>query len=76
MRRVKTMTEKEKLMQAIHNSLLNGQRKQMVQGIDAYLLYDFWADYLDYLMDKYANSGIALKYFADATISYFRISNR
>lgn len=58
----------------IHNSLLNGQRKQMVKQIDAYGLYDFWSDYKDYLNSFGLN--YSLEHFTDATVSYFRITNR
>ena len=33
----------------IHESLVNGQRRQMANQIDEYGLYDFWEDYLRYL---------------------------
>ncbi len=59
----------------IHESLVNGNRQQMVEQIDSYGLYDFWADYKDYLRNMY-DLKLALEYFTDATISYFRIKNR
>lgn len=66
-------------IQEIHESLVNGQRRQMVEQINEYGLYDFWSDYRDYLKDVftgeyYENNGF--DYFTDATISYFRITNR
>lgn len=63
-------------IEEIHNSLINGQRKQMVQQIDAYGI-DFWEDYTTYLRIYYGNSwSVIWTYFTDATISYFRIKNR
>ena len=62
-------------IETIHASLVNGQRRQMVDQIQEYGLYDFWADYRDFLKDVY-NAQDALSYFTDATISYFRITNR
>ena len=66
-----------KEIQEIHESLINGQRKQMVNQIDKYGNYDFWCDYAEYLNSYYA-CDVKLIYaaFRDATISYFRIKNR
>jgi hypothetical protein len=61
-------------IETIHESLVNGQRRQMVEQIKEYGLYDFFSDYRDYLKDLYAGGGF--DYFADATISYHRITNR
>ena len=61
-------------IEIIHNSLINGQLKQMVEQIDDYGLYDFWEDYKDYLNDM--EQGVAYNLFAKATISYNRIKNR
>ena len=63
-------------LEQIHNSLINGNRRQMVEQIDEYGLYDFWDDYKSYLSDLYVNDYSTVKYFTDATISYFRIKNR
>jgi hypothetical protein len=60
----------------IHKSLINGQRKQMVEQIDEYGTYDFWTDYRDYLKNIYTNKSAIINYFTDATVSYFRITNR
>ena len=62
-------------LEIIHESLINGQRKQMVNQIDEYGLYDFWEDYQHFLYKSYATK-TAFDYFSDATISYFRIKNR
>jgi hypothetical protein len=59
----------------IHASLVNGQRQQMVKQIKKYGLYPFFEDYKDYLQELYTEEQQYI-YFADATISYFRITNR
>jgi len=62
-------------IEEIHNSLVNGQRKQMVTQIDEYeLFFDFWSDYANFLEE----SGISNEYewFKDAVISYHRIKER
>lgn len=59
-------------IEEIHESLVNGQRKQMVKQIKTYGLYDFWADYKTYLDEMHGNIG----FFQDAVISYFRITAR
>jgi hypothetical protein len=63
-------------IETIHVSLLNGQRRQMVEQIKKYGLYDFWPDYRQYLKDVYCKRGDQYMYFADATVSYFRITER
>jgi hypothetical protein len=60
----------------IHESLVNGQRRQMVEQIDRYGCYDFWDDYNNYLKDIYCERGDRYMYFSDAVISYFRIKGR
>ena len=71
----------------IHESLVNGQRKQMVSQIDEYG-GGFWSDYKDYLYNLYPRpeeqqefmetnyDGVMYDYFSDAVISYFRIKGR
>ena len=59
----------------VHESLLNGQRRQMVNQIDQYGS-DFWADYMYELRDLSYEQADQFRYFSDATISYFRIKNR
>ena len=61
-------------IETIHDSLINGQRRQMVEQIDEYGM-DFWADYKEILDILYINTS-AYEYFADATISYVRIKGR
>ena len=63
-------------LEIIHESLVNGQRKQMVAQIQEYGLYDFWSDYAEYLRDLYIDTDSAYEYFRGATLSYFRITNR
>jgi len=60
-------------IKTIHDSLVNGNRKQMVNQINEYGTYDFWEDYRDYLQDCFVECGDRLRWFQDATISYFRI---
>lgn len=62
------------IIEQIHESLINGQRQQMVEQINEYGLIDFFADYKNYLKDT--EDGQSLYYFQDVTISYFRIMNR
>ena len=66
------MTNKN--IKAIHDSMQNGQRRQMVEQIDKYG-YKFWEDYGRYLCEEYMG-GAAYHYFADVTISYFNIKAR
>jgi len=63
-------------MEQAHLSLVNGQRKQMVEQIDEYGLYDFWEDYSNYLKSLYVDIDSAYRYLEDAVTSYHRIKNR
>lgn len=69
------METKQEQMNNIWSSLVNGQRKQMVRQIDEYGLYDFWADFKDYLHEIYSNPAHSaiMSFYSDAVISYFRI---
>ena len=60
----------------IHESLVNGQRRQMVSQIKKYGLYDFWQAYKDYLYGAGMDDAQAYQYFSDAVISYFRIATQ
>ena len=60
----------------IHESLVNGQRRQMVEQINEYGNYDFWKDYSNYLKSTYEEIDACYQYFEDATISYNRITGR
>lgn len=63
-------------LEAIHESLVNGQRKQMAKQIEEYGLYDFWSDYKGFLDRLYLRVESTHNYFSDAVISYFRIKER
>ena len=63
-------------IETIYESLENGQRKQMTRQIDEYGLYDFWADFRDYLTQSGAPLSDQLDSFQDAVISYHRIKAR
>ena len=45
----------------------------MCAQIKEYGLYDFWADYHEYLFNTYVDEKVRYEDFADATISYHRI---
>ena len=59
----------------IYASLINGQRRQMVEQIDEYGPMDFWPDFQDYLKMTMTDKE-ALDIFADACKSYARIKGR
>jgi len=61
-------------IEIIHESLVNGQREQMVRQIEGYGPY-FWAHYKRYLSTSYYIKSDQYNYFTDATISYHRIKN-
>ena len=63
-------------IETIHESLVNGQRKQMVKQIKEYGLYDFFSDYDGYLRNFYVEIESGHHYFVDAVVSYHRITNR
>ena len=63
-------------LEEIHNSLVNGQRSQMVKQIDEYGLYDFWADYEQFLGETADSLHTMMMRFNDAVISYHRIKSR
>ena len=65
---------KQMLIEEIHGSLINGQRKQMVEQIDDYGLYDFWTDYKLWLED-WGNSSPYYN-FTGAVLAYHRIKYR
>lgn len=62
-------------IEEIHMSLVNGQRRQMVEQIKKYGKYDFFADYKAYLQGLY-DIDACFAYFSDCVISYNRITNR
>ena len=63
-------------IETIHESLVNGQRRQMVDQINEYGLYDFWHDYSEYLDTLYTTESAAYEYLKDAIVSYHRITSR
>ena len=68
------MTRQEQL-EAIFNSLINGQRTQMVEQIDEYLPAMFFQDYLEYMKEVGLPDWALLKYFANTVITYFKIKS-
>ena len=65
----------EYTIEEIHLSLVNGQRRQMVDQIKKYGLYNFFSDYKIYIEGLYSMAG-QYSYFADCVISFNRINNR
>lgn len=63
-------------IETIHESLINGQRRQMVEQIDEYGVVDFWEDYKVWLSTSGINPYKEYDGFADAVISYHRIKER
>ena len=70
------MKMKTGMIETIHDSLSNGQRRQMTEQIDEYGLYDFWSDYALYLTDFYEHTESMFYYYRDAVVSYHRIKSR
>ena len=68
--------DKETLLNHAHNSLVNGQRTQMVGIIKEYGVYEFFEDYRNYLLMEFETIELQFKYFTDATISFMQITNR
>lgn len=62
-------------VETIYESLMNGQREQMVDQINEYGP-DFWEDYKAFFVSYNENAQIAFDVFTDAVISYFRITTR
>tara|TARA_Y100000310_G_scaffold276307_1_gene293341 strand:+ start:3454 stop:3651 length:198 start_codon:yes stop_codon:yes gene_type:complete len=60
----------------IHQSLVNGQRKQMVQMIAEEELGVFWKEYSNYLKMTYKDIDSCYQYLEDAITSYFNIAGR
>jgi len=59
-----------KAIETIHESYINGQRKQMVAQIDEYGPL-FWEDYRYYLTDFLPSD--QRKYFMNVTVTYHKI---
>lgn len=62
-------------IETIHESLVNGQRRQMAKQIDEYGAADFFESYRIYL-DGLCVLEAQIKWFTDAVISYHRIKER
>jgi hypothetical protein len=62
-------------VEGIHDNLINGQRRQMVEQINEYGMYQFWEDFKEYLDMMYTKEK-AYKIFSDGVISYHRIKGR
>jgi len=60
----------------IHESLVNGQRQQMVELIDLYGVGDFWVDYDQFLGETSESLSEMMMWFTDAVIFYHKIKNR
>ena len=67
---------KIKKLQKIHNSLVNGQRKQMTEQIKEYGTYDFFNDYAEFLKNSGHNKSMYMAYYTDCVVSFHRILNR
>ena len=63
-------------IETIHESLVNGQREQMVRQIDEWG-DTFWEDY-SFLLEGFWSMipGRKHEFFKDAVISYFRIKRK
>ena len=60
----------------IHESMINGQRKQAVRFINDYIPADFFPDYRNYLDRVCEDINNKHLYYTDAVISYFRITDK
>jgi predicted Rossmann-fold nucleotide-binding protein len=56
----------------IHDSLINGQRRQMVKFINKYGVDEFWKDYKNFLDERYEKDE-AFEYFSQTAVFYFKI---
>lgn len=61
---------------AIHESLINGQGRQAVKQMQDYSMYDFFTDYSTYLRAIYDDAEERESYLLAAANYYFRITNR
>lgn len=69
------MTQHQQI-NAIHDSMINGQRKQAVKQMQDYSMYNFFEDYSTYLRANYRDVEQREAFILDAANSYFRITNR
>ena len=73
---VKSGMNKQDMLSMILDSLINGQRRQMVKQIDEYGTYDFFPDFADYLEDTMGTRLAITNYYRDAVVSYHRIKGK
>lgn len=66
------MVSHKPTIEQIHDSLINGQKKQMVEQINEYGV-EFWKDYRDYLTNLYYEGTSKFLYFSQCVISYHTI---
>ena len=68
---------KSEILENIHQSMIDGQRKQAVELIDEhFIMYDFWDEYRRFLNDFLFPDNERYQYYTDMVISYHRIKNR
>jgi hypothetical protein len=67
------MTEKDKALIEIHDSIVNGQKKQMVDMIKTYGP-DFWKMYMLYLKGYYFDDGEEYRHFSNAVLVFHRLT--
>ena len=70
------MAINESKIDAIIESFHNGNGKQMVELIDAYGLYDVWADLINRLKDTYGEDIESSYSFQQIVIHYHKIKFR
>lgn len=70
------MSKRNKLIE-IDNTYINGNLRDMVKLINEYGLYDFWADYYDFLFTE-RESELSFKFYtySEMVKSYHRITYR
>ena len=64
------------MIQEIHDSVVNGQRRQMVDQINEYGPADFFNEYEVFLDDLYIHTEAKYTDFKDAVLSYHNIMSR
>jgi len=63
-------------IEEIHESLINGQRRQMARQIQEYGAGDFFPDFVEFLDNTGPDNEYNYATFKDAVISYHRIIGR
>ncbi len=63
-------------MKQVFKLFETGQAREAVKLIDEQVLYDFWDEYKNHILNMYVHKDIALSFFADHVITYFRIKSR